>query len=192
MLAPDRPSFDLRGHPPGSPLDTALWLLRHGLWPVPVRPAGKAPLGPGWGLRRPSPGGLAATYAGHPGAGVGVLLGPAGGVVDLEVDDPAAAAPLLARLFPGGPPPTAGWQSPRGRHWLFRWHPGLAGLPAVVHPPGGGLELRLGGPGKQVMSVCPPTPGPDGAARRWDRAGRVLPLPDAVLGWARENREPSG
>src|SRR4051812_46974233 len=76
--------------PPASAPGTALWLLARGLWPVVISPpgdprwpnAGKSPIGKGWGTRRPSAPTLRRLFARYPEAGVGVLLGPAGGVVD--------------------------------------------------------------------------------------------------------------
>ncbi len=171
----------LVGSPPPTARQTAVWLLGQGLWPVVVRPGGKAPLGRGWGLIRPSPDALDAAFRRSPRAGVGLLLGPEGGVVDLEVDDPAAAEPALAELFPDGLPATAGWDSPRGRHHLFLWHPALVRRPAVVTLAGGALEFRAGGAGKQVMSVCPPTANRSGGRRRWVGEGRILPLPAELL-----------
>src|SRR5262245_3914878 len=114
--------------PPDDALGTALWLYGRGLWPVPVTPPddplspnpGKAPLGRGWGDRRLSTRALFAIFRRHPRAGVGLVLGPMAGVVDLEVDDRERAGPLLAELFPQGPPPTLGWDSSRGEHRLFR------------------------------------------------------------------------
>jgi hypothetical protein len=47
---------------------------------------------------------LFAIFRRHPRAGVGVVLGPAAGVVDLEIDDRQQARPLLTELFPGGRP----------------------------------------------------------------------------------------
>ncbi len=167
----------LGGSPPPTARETAVWLLGQGLWPVVVRPGGKAPLGRGWGLTRPSPDAIEAAFRRSPRAGVGLLLGPEGGVVDLEVDDPAAAEPALAQLFPGGLPATAGWDSSRGRHHLFLWHPALVRRPAVVTLAGGALEFRAGGAGKQVMSVCPPTASGGGGPRRWFGEGRILPMP---------------
>ena len=82
---------------------------------------GKAPIGRGWGARRLSTRALFAIFRRHPRAGVGVILGPAAGVVDLEIDDRQQARPLLTELFPGGTPVTMGWESSRGEHRLFRW-----------------------------------------------------------------------
>ena len=102
--------------PPDDALGTALWLVGQGLWPVPITPPddpfspnpGKAPLGRGWGTRRLSTRALFAIFRRHPRAGVGLALGPAAGVVDLEIDDRERAGPLLAELFPEGPPLTLG------------------------------------------------------------------------------------
>src|SRR3954465_4518325 len=86
--------------PPASAPGTALWLLARGLWPVVISPpgdprwpnAGKSPVGKGWGKQRPSAPALRRLFARYPDAGVGVLLGPAGGFVDLETDEPEAGA----------------------------------------------------------------------------------------------------
>jgi hypothetical protein len=102
-------------------------------------------------------------------------------VIDLEEDDPAAATPELARLFPDGEPETAGWTSPRGRHRLFAWDPRLAPGPAVVVLAGGAVELRAGGPGKQVMSVCPPTTGTGTVPREWQSVRSIARLPPRVI-----------
>jgi hypothetical protein len=171
----------LVGRPPATASETAIWLLDQGLWPVVVRPGKKAPVARDWGLKRPSPAQLEAGFRRFPRAGVGLLLGPRSGVVDLEVDDPDAAGPALSRLFSAGPPDTAGWKSERGRHRLFLWDPALAGVPSVVTFAGGALELRAGGEGKQVMSVCPPTRGADGVPRHWTGTGDIFPLPDGVV-----------
>src|SRR5215468_3978800 len=160
--------------PPDDALGTALWLAGKGLWAVPITPPddplssnpGKAPLGRGWGARRLSTRALFAIFKRQPRAGIGLALGPAAGVVDLEVDDREQAGPLLAELFPAGPPLTMGWNSSRGEHRLFQWDDRLdrAGS-AVVHLAGGAVEFRLGSGGKQLGAVCPPSPGADGRPR---------------------------
>ena len=81
--------------PPDDALGTALWLVGKGLWPVPITPPddpsspnpGKAPIGRGWGAHRLLTRALFAIFHRHPRAGVGLVLGPAAGVVDLEIDD---------------------------------------------------------------------------------------------------------
>jgi hypothetical protein len=143
---------------------------------------GKAPLGRGWGARRLSTRALFAIFRRHPGAGVGIVLGPAAGVVDLEVDDRVQAGPLLAELFPEGPPMTMGWDSSRGEHRLFRWDDrlGMAGS-AVVHLAGGAVEFRLGSAGKQFGAVCPPSSGADGKPRRWKEVWEIAPCPEVLI-----------
>src|SRR3954470_15154515 len=168
-----------RRRPPADALGTALWLHARGFWPVPITAPddrsspnpGKAPIGRGWGTRRLSTRALFAIFGRHPRAGVGVVLGPASGVVDLEVDERERAKPLLGELFPDGVPATMGWSSQRGEHRLYRWDERLsAARSAVVHLAGGALELRLGTGGKQVAAVLPPSPPADGGRRRWDGA----------------------
>jgi hypothetical protein len=112
-----------------------------------------------------------------------VLLGPAGGIVDLETDEPAAAAVELRRIFPAGVPETMGWRSARGEHRLFASDDRLGGLArtSVVSFGDGALELRLGAPGKQVASVCPPSVTTGGAPRLWNGCWRIAPFPEELF-----------
>jgi hypothetical protein len=177
--------------PPGDALGTALWLLGRGLWPIAISPPGdprwpspgKSPIGKGWGKKQPSAATLRRTFARYRRAGVGLLLGPAGGVVDLETDEPEAAAAVLRRLFPDGPPETMGWHSARGDHRLFAWDDRLEGLAptSVVALAGGALELRLGGRDRQVASACPPSLTAKGTPRVWSGCWRAAPFPAALL-----------
>jgi hypothetical protein len=72
-----------------------------------------------------------------------------------------------------------GWHSERGEHRLFAWDERLRrlSLPGVVALSGGALELRLGGPGKQIASVCPPTMSAGGRAREWNGCWDIAQLP---------------
>jgi len=155
-------------------LPTALWALRSGLWPIPIEPHEKRPIGLAWGKERPTREKLLDVFESKPRVGIGVALGPEPGVIDVEVDDPAAAQ-LLDSL-----PLSLGWSSARGEHRLYRWSPELeqAGT-AVLHV--GGAELRLGGAGKQLVSVCPPTVGTNRRCRRWNGCWEVQPFPEALL-----------
>jgi hypothetical protein len=189
--------------PPGADaLRTAIWLLDRGLWPVPISAPddarspnpGKAPIGKGWGQRRPGIEQLRAAYRWHRGAGIGLLLGPRGKVVDLEVDDPSRAAPELARIFPAGIPDTIGWSSARGEHRLFLWDariPALATSTVVVLGDGA-IELRLGGADKQLAAVCPPTVGTDGKPRAWNGTWRIAPIPEDLLAELARRMQPGG
>jgi hypothetical protein len=121
----------------GSPLDTALELLRRGHWPVSIYPAGvtietsrgpkvtkgKEPMGgKGWGLRRWDEAKLRREFTRHSQAGVGVCLGPGrapggGWLIDLEGDGPEAEASICI-LLDGECIETMGWASLRGAHNL--------------------------------------------------------------------------
>ena len=164
--------------PRTNPRDTAPLAPRRG--PLAGRDLWEAPIGKGWGLKRPDRARMISVYRYHRNAGVGIALGPSAGVIDVEVDDEKEAGPILARL---SLPQTLAWTSPRGAHRLYRWDarlPGL-GLPAVMHL--GGLEIRMGGASKQLVSVCPPSSG-----REWSGDWNILPFPDpllAVLGGTR-------
>jgi hypothetical protein len=181
-----------------TPLDTALELLRRGLWPVPLHPPGaiiqtrdgpktakgKEPIAQGWGRTRPTEADLRRMYDRHPDAGVGVMLGPAAGVIDVEVDGPEGEASLL-RLCGGVVPETLGWSSRRGPHRLFAWDNRLAGIDPlrrakVALPELPGLEFRFG-QGRQAQSACPPTLGEDGQPRRWNDCDTIASLPEAAL-----------
>lgn len=193
-----RPAPGTSSEGPGpSVLETALWLLERGLWPVLISPidptgrrkdAGKAPIGRDWGKVRQEADWWRASLKRHPGAGVGLLLGAAGGVIDIDVDDPEAAAPTLARLFPDCIPETMGWTNAGGKfHLLFRWDDRLARYGKTVikggpHYPG--LEIRIGpaaGDGKQLQSVVPPSMLANAARRRWNGRWEILPAPECLL-----------
>ncbi len=174
-------------------LETALDLLRLGLWPVPlyrlgdVMPnggasKGKEPIGNGWGLKRPTPASLTAIYQRHPGAGVGIRLGPEGGVIDLEIDGPGGEE-SLAKLFGGEVVDTLGWKSRRGWHRLFRYEPRLDAIGKVklTHRDLPGLEIRAG-VGGQAQSACPPSMGEDGQPRQWF-GDTIQPLPEVALAY---------
>lgn len=189
---PDRSTPD---HPC---LAAALDLLDKGLWPVAIHPpgsdhasAGKAPIGDGWGVEKPDADSLRAKWARYPDASVGLLLGPRGGVVDLEIDDPETGEDSLLAMLGGEVIETAGWTSHRGGHLLFEWDDRLSEFDKAKYsdlPGYPGLEIRLGGGPKQSQSVCPPSPtttkDDDGktialAPRQWNGVGTIARLPAA-------------
>jgi len=147
-------------------LNTALKLLRLGMWPVAIQPGGKAPIGNSWGSTRPTEQSLCETFQRCPEAGVGLLLGPEAGIIDIECDGPEGEE-SLRRLLGGEIILTLGWSSARGPHRLFRYDPRLAryGKSILKLPELPGLEIRIGGNGKQLQSNCPPTVGNDGKPR---------------------------
>jgi len=149
----------------------AVRLLSWGLWPLAISPhghkskthssPGKAPLGgKQWGRERPTEKAIDQLFRRYPGAGVGLLLGPLGRVVDLDLDfeaetDREEADRFFKLLFGMSDIRTLAFESGRGPHFLFEWHPRLEHFPSVVKL--GPLELRFGGPDLQLQSVVPPT-----------------------------------
>src|SRR5512135_1302155 len=100
--------------------DTALELFhRYGLWPLAIHPGRKVPIGWSRCPIRPTDKSLEDVFTHYPNAGVGLLLGPDGGVVDFECDSGEGVVSLL-KLFEGRIPHTLGWSSARGPHLLFK------------------------------------------------------------------------
>ena len=119
----------------------------------------KRPLGAAWQARSTdSPSDVAAWL--RSGCNVGLLLGPASGVVDVEFDAPAGLEQLAAFGVLDIPTPT--WRSARGEHRLFLWEPWMPPA-AVVHADD--LEIRIGG--RAAQSVLPPSMHPDGQPYEW-------------------------
>src|SRR5262249_10965138 len=122
--------------------------------------------------------------------------------VDFDVDGKAESAALIGRL---GLPETLGWSSARGDHSLFLWDKRLEGLVDVSVAHFDGCELRVGGEGKQLVSVCPPSVGDDrrcrggrtggagggGGSGRCPRPGRASPGTGTSPGWGARGRPPS-
>lgn len=119
----------------------------------------KRPLGAGW--QHKATGDLEAVdawlAAGH---NVGLLLGPASGVVDVEYDTPEGREQLAAFGILDIPTPT--WRSARGEHRLFLWEPWM---PQTAVVKAEDLEIRIGG--RAAQSVLPPSRHPDGSQYGW-------------------------
>lgn len=119
----------------------------------------KRPLGSGWQHRSTdNPADVAAWLAAK--SNVGILLGQASGVVDVEYDEWPGIEELAAYGLTDIPTPT--WNSSRGQHRLYRWEPWMPDK-AVVRV--GLLEIRLGG--RAAQSVLPPSIHPDGQPYEW-------------------------
>jgi hypothetical protein len=179
---------------------TALSLLEDGLWPVPIhapgepvgsppRPAlGKEPIGKSWGKERPTVEFVAKMWANRPWTGVGLLLGPRGGVIDLECDGPEGEE-SIRRLFNSRIIMTCGWNSARGKHRLFQYVPELEVLcrSIVKSDEFPDLELRIGLGDKQIQSVVPPTQG-----RTWNGFSAIAPFPKEAILHLKEDRKSNG
>jgi hypothetical protein len=136
----------------------------------------KRPIGAAWQTRSTdNPGNVAGWLrAGH---NVGLLLGPASGVIDIEFDDEAGRLTLERLGLAGIPTPT--WRSARGEHRLFRWSDRFPAA-AVGHIDT--LELRIGG--RAAQSVLPPSVHPTGTTYVWTTSPNAAPiaaLPSALM-----------
>jgi len=128
----------------------------------------KRPLGTAWQTRSTdNPADVAAWLtAGH---NVGLLLGPASGVVDVEFDNPAGLEQLAAFGVLDIRTPT--WRSARGEHRLFLWEPWMPPT-AVIHADD--LEVRIGS--RAAQSVLPPSIHPDGQPYEWTIHPQECPI----------------
>lgn len=123
---------------------------------------------------------------------VGVLLGKASGLMDVEADNEEAKRIIKANgldLIP-----TCRYRSTRGEHHLFQLPEGMPDT-AVIHV--GELEVRLGGGGKAAQSVLPMSWHGSGIQYQWLPGCRPdeiapAPLPDAFLKLVIENTPRSG
>ncbi len=93
---------------------------------------------------------------------LGLLLGEASGVIDVECDSEDAATALKAWGLDQIDTPA--FRSGRGDHRLFLWEPGLPDAAAVKVD---GIEVRLGGRETAAQSVMPPSWHASGFARVW-------------------------
>lgn len=135
----------------------------------------KRPLGAGWQHKSTDDVELVAAWL-RSRSNVGILLGPASGVVDVEFDEPAGLEQLAA--FGVLDIPTPAWRSPRGEHRIFRWEPWMP-TTAAVHADA--IEIRIGG--RAAQSVLPPSIHPSGAAYEWivDPATPIAGFPAQLL-----------
>jgi hypothetical protein len=93
---------------------------------------------------------------------IGILLGPASGVIDIETDSIEGAEALRKLIGEEGITPT--WGSSRGQHRLFKWGPHLPDVQKVCI---GGIEMRIGGGGAQTQSIAPMSRHHSGAQYLW-------------------------
>lgn len=117
---------------------------------------------------------------------VGVVLGDAGrgsgaAVIDVEADSDEGTAELRRLGLDRFPTPT--WSSGRGLHRLFLWSQDLPPLQVVKW---GGVEVRIGGGGRQTQSVMPPSIHYSGRAYQWQPGlslgeVEIATIPDNVM-----------
>jgi len=141
-------------------------LRLHAAYPL-VLCDGKAPRGRRWEECELTEAIIRQEFADKPEINFGMILGRRSMLIDIEIDSPEQEQ-AFAQLFAGtGIPKTPAWQSSRGCHYLFKWHPDFADLAAaVVHYKGQaidypkddhGLGIRIGN--KAAQSIIPPSGG---------------------------------
>jgi hypothetical protein len=124
---------------------------------------GKHPQGEAWHLSATSDEDtILGWFDGPKPVNIGLLLGPASGVIDVELDGDDAkkawAALGLGEIWT--PTYTAG----RGPHRLFKWD---EGLPATAVRKVHGIEVRIGNGGSAAQSVIPPSTHHTGKVYEW-------------------------
>jgi hypothetical protein len=112
---------------------------------------------------------------------VGVVLGEASGIVDIEWDDEGGKE--TAKRYGLTDIETPTYTSHRSEHRIFKFD---GRLPAQAVIKVGGLEVRIGGGAKGAQSVFPPSLHASGVRYRWKYGFSpdevdVAPIPDAFL-----------
>src|SRR5262249_49426432 len=104
---------------PGVIRRTVHWACARGLVPIPCRVLSKQPIGSDWGARPNDVDFFSWAIRKFGMVNIGLLLGPVGGLIDVDIDDRIKAAPTLRESFGDEPPRTLGWESERGEHYAF-------------------------------------------------------------------------
>jgi hypothetical protein len=143
-------------------------------------PGQKRPKGENWADRGKTAEQVARYLVKNPRLNVGILLGPATGIIDVECDSSEATDNLRELVGDDLLSRTPAWSSTRGNHYLFRYDERLASKPnKVVFR---AIEFRLGN-GKATQSICPPSIV-DEVKREWIRSlddCEPQLLPEAVV-----------
>lgn len=105
---------------------------------------------------------LASQFEQYPKSNVGALLGPTGGVIDIEFDSDEGRE-TADRLF-GDSTVTPTYRSRRSVHRLFKWSDKLPNKQKMEID---GLEIRIGGGNAQTQSVLPPSMHESGERYEW-------------------------
>lgn len=129
-------------------------------------PGQKRPRGKAWATRGKSAEQIARYLAKNPSYNVGILLGPATDIIDVECDSPEATENLRKLIGDDLLSRTPAWSSTRGHHYLFRYDGRMASKPNKIMFRG--IEFRIGC-GKATQSICPPSIV-DGVKREWIRS----------------------
>jgi hypothetical protein len=163
--------------PEATAAEAALHYVRRGLVPIPVPHRGKNPgdrrgggYGGGWQDAKVGPGDVPRHFGSKP-LNVGVLLGgPAGGLVDVDLDCPEAVALGAALLTPTGA--VFGRAGKPRSHRLYRADPPPDGT-EQWRDVGGTMLVELRSTGGQT--VFPPSTHESGEPVAWDAAADGVP-----------------
>jgi hypothetical protein len=158
--------------------------LAHGYVPIPIRPGSKAPCLRHWSRwcrERPSPELVQSWARRFPAAGLGIALGPASGVIALDLDHDLDGVHARVLEAAGGASPV-GKRGAKGVTYFYRY----AGERSRAFARAGHSVAELRSTGALV--VIPPTIHPDtGRPYEWvtretllDRAPASLPTLDAA------------
>lgn len=124
---------------------------------------------------------IASWFDGRTPVNVGVLLGPASGVIDVELDGPEASKAWSELEL--GEINTPTYVAGRGPHRLFRWD---ESLPPIQVKKLNGIEFRFGNGGRASQSVIPPSIHHTGRTYQWvdglsPAECELAPLPEKLL-----------
>lgn len=160
-------------------LDHALGYAANG-WPVlPLEPRSKHPLGAlvphGFHDASTDPDQIRIWWATSPEAGVGVVTGPASGLLVLDVDARNGGFESLGKLPRRLPYTRVSITGGGGQHHLFAWP--TTPIRCRSHALGPGLDAKGAG-----YVVAPPSVHPSGARYKWfDAKAPILPAPEWLL-----------
>jgi putative DNA primase/helicase len=142
-----------------------------GLRVIPL--AGKLPAVRGWHRRRFTTALMLGILKDVADPGIGVCMGPASGIIDVEYDTPAQHAKIV-ELCGDAINHCPAYSSSRGGHYWFAWSPQLEatgrGVISIDCGDGDALKVRIGAGGKGAQSAVPPSTG-----KAW-LPGRAFPL----------------
>jgi P4 family phage/plasmid primase-like protien len=169
-------------------LDEALKHFDAGRTVVPCN--GKQPVGSDWANAWRDRAKLASYFERNAEANLGLVF--CGDLIDFEWDSEEEKQ-AFQELFDGSEVPrTPNFASTRGEHYLFKAHPRLLELgQGVVYYKK--LCIRVGGGGKQIQSVIPPSRNADGKQREWNVSFddcEAAELPESVVDQILEFQNP--
>lgn len=154
-----------------------------------IRPGQKSPTEKDWGNKTFSDAALIQQEL-DAGNNIGLKLGPASGVIDVEFDSESGEA-LLNELIADEPDTTCAYKSSKSIHRIYRLQ---NGLPDKTKIQSNGLECRLNMQNKALQSALPPSVHSSGAVYTWlpgrspeDIEPQLMPL--RLLAWIRKTAE---